>query len=112
MLFSHPWCLNACSERWISVFLKDANGDSARQLTVVVRSKGIPGLVATGNDCSSYAQDASPTTRMGLATALPRAVRGFLPLDKSEGYFGTTTWLFKLSMPVFQVVRYVAERTP
>eukprot|EP00903_Cladosiphon_okamuranus_P009410 g8974.t1 len=44
--------------------------------------KGIPGLVATGHDSSSYAQDASPSTRMALVTALPRAVRGLLPVDK------------------------------
>eukprot|EP00752_Nemacystus_decipiens_P010611 g9449.t1 len=45
--------------------------------------KGVPGLVTTGHDSSSYAQDVSPSSRMALATSLPRAVRGLLPLDKS-----------------------------
>ncbi|CAM9382890.1 unnamed protein product [Scytosiphon promiscuus] len=45
--------------------------------------KGIPGLAATGHDCSTYAQDVSPTARLALAESLPRAVRGLLPLTEA-----------------------------
>ncbi|CAM9099014.1 unnamed protein product [Ectocarpus sp. 4 AP-2014] len=44
--------------------------------------KGIPGMTATGPDCSSYDQDVSPTTRLTLARSLPGAVRGLLPLGE------------------------------
>ncbi|CAM9227719.1 unnamed protein product [Laminaria digitata] len=45
--------------------------------------KKIPGLVATGSDCSSYGQDASPTARLALVRSLPRALRD--QLLKGEG---------------------------
>ncbi|CAM9202160.1 unnamed protein product [Hapterophycus canaliculatus] len=50
--------------------------------------KGIPGLAATGHDCSVYAQDVSPNARLALARSLPRAVRGRLPL--TEGGFSSS----------------------
>lgn len=51
-----------------------------------VRSQGIPGLVTTGHDCSTFSQDVSPPARIELAKSLPRAVRRHLPIGKSKCY--------------------------
>eukprot|EP00904_Undaria_pinnatifida_P001568 jgi/Undpi1/11411/HiC_scaffold_30.g13708.m1 len=52
--------------------------------------KKIPGLAATGSDCSSYGQDASPTARLALARSLPRALRN--QLLKGEGAKGAAVF--------------------